>query len=125
VAGKWPAAILSNQHTRNPFHYKERNLARYLPIQLKQNMIMVSGKLEIEEGRRDEFINRSKSSIAAARKASGCMDFSVTPDPLDPDRVNIFEEWESKSALDEFRGSGPADDLFKLVRKFAINERQL
>lgn len=88
-------------------------------------MIIVSGKLEIEEGKRDEFINRSKSSIAAARKAKGCVDFCVSPDPLEPNRVNIFEEWESKSALDEFRAGGPADDLFKLVRKFAINERLL
>ncbi len=88
-------------------------------------MIVVSGKLEIEEGKRDEFIRRSKNAIIAARNAKGCIDFAVSPDPVDLNRVNIFEEWASQSALDEFRGNGPSDDLFDLVKKFEINERLL
>jgi len=88
-------------------------------------MIIVSGKLDIEEGKRDEFIARSKDSIIAARTANGCIDFSVSPDPVDLDRVNIFEEWHTKSQLDEFRESGPSDDLFDLVKRFDVNERSI
>ena len=88
-------------------------------------MIIVSGKLEIEQGKRDEFIARSKDSIIAARSTNGCIDFSVSPDPVDPNRVNIFEEWNSKSQLEEFRESGPSDNLFDLVKNFDVKERPI
>ena len=88
-------------------------------------MIIVSGKLKIQEGKRDEFLDRSKSSIIAARKAIGCIDFSVSPDPIEANRVNIFEEWNSKPELDDFRGSGPSDDLFDLVESFDVSERAI
>ena len=29
---------------------------------------------------------------------------------IEPDRIDIFERWESRVALDEFRGSGPSDE---------------
>jgi hypothetical protein len=29
---------------------------------------------------------------------------------IEPDRIDIFERWESRVALDEFRGSGPGDE---------------
>jgi hypothetical protein len=31
----------------------------------------------------------------------------VAADPIEPDRVNIYEEWESEEALLTFRGAGP------------------
>ena len=31
----------------------------------------------------------------------------MAPDPIERDRVNIYEEWESEEALLAFRGSGP------------------
>lgn len=87
-------------------------------------MIVVAGKLKINDGMRDEFVSRSKHSVSAARRNENCNDFSVSADPLDEDRVNIYEEWLSRESLESFRGSGPSDNLFDLVEKFDVKERE-
>lgn len=74
-------------------------------------MIIVSGSLRIAEGEVDQFVAASLEAVAQARRASGCLDFVVAPDPLEPDRVNVYEEWESEEALLSFRGEGPDESL--------------
>ena len=44
-----------------------------------------------------------------ARETPGCLDFAQSPDPLEPDRINIFERWESDADLQAFRDL-PADN---------------
>lgn len=85
-------------------------------------MIIVCGSLRLHLGQRDSFIARSLPSVRAARAAQGCLDFSVSPDPLDPDRANVLERWESHADLQAFRGSGPDDDLSALIRSYDIQE---
>ena len=41
-----------------------------------------------------------------ARLAPGCLDFVQAADPLDPERITIYERWESDADLDRFRASG-------------------
>ena len=74
-------------------------------------MIIVAGRIEIAPGRRDAFVLASAEAVIAARQAPGCHDFSVTPDSVDPNRVNVFERWGSAAELEAFRGEGPGDDL--------------
>ncbi len=85
-------------------------------------MIIVCGSLHLVPGQRDTFITRSLPAIRAAREAQGCLDFSVSPDPLDPDRANVLERWENRAALLLFRGSGPDDDLSELIAGYRIRE---
>lgn len=74
-------------------------------------MIIVSGKIYVQPGSRDDFLRRSADAIVQARGTAGCRDFVVAADPLEPDRVNVYEEWESEEALSAFRGEGPGEDL--------------
>ncbi len=53
----------------------------------------------------------SMESVAQARSAPGCLDFVVAADPIEADRVNVYEEWESEGELEAFRGEGPGPDL--------------
>jgi len=46
-----------------------------------------------------------------ARRTNGWRDFIVAADPVELDRVNVYEEWESEDALLRFRGDGPGEDL--------------
>lgn len=87
--------------------------------------IIVAGKLIIKPASRDEFIQKSRESILLARKNDACEDFSVSPDPIDLNRVNIFEKWTSRDALDAFRGSGSENDMFSLVESFDVNEYEI
>ena len=78
-------------------------------------MIIVSGRIYVRPGARQSFLTSSAEAVAQARRAPGCRDFVVAADPLDPDRVNVYEEWESEEALLTFRGDGPEQDLSSSV----------
>lgn len=86
-------------------------------------MIIVSGRLFIKSGARDQFLAASAEPMAAARIAPGCVDFVVAPDPIDADRVNIYEEWEAESHLQKFREVGPSDDMSALIARAEVKQR--
>lgn len=88
-------------------------------------MIIVSGKIYVQPGRRNQFLAGSLPAMTAARRTAGCWDFVVAADPIEEDRVNIYEEWESAEALDKFRGSGPGDDLSALIVRAEVQEREI
>ena len=74
-------------------------------------MIIVSGRIHVRPDARPEFLSSSLDAVAQARQSRGCRDFVVAADPIEPDRVNVYEEWESEEALLAFRGGGPGEDL--------------
>jgi quinol monooxygenase YgiN len=74
-------------------------------------MLIVSGRLTLRPGTREGFLESSLAAVAQARVSRGCRDFVVAADPIEPDRVNVYEEWESEEALLAFRGAGPDSDL--------------
>ena len=87
--------------------------------------IIVAGKIMIKASSRDAFMERSFKSVKKARESEGCMDFSVSPDLIDSNRVNVFEKWETRQFLEDFREEGPEDDIFSLVESFYINEYEV
>lgn len=74
-------------------------------------MLIVSGRIHLRPGSRERFLAASAEAIAQGRAFPGCRDFVVAADPIERDRVNVYEEWESEEALLAFRGSGPDADL--------------
>jgi quinol monooxygenase YgiN len=88
-------------------------------------MIVVAGHLELEPADRDAFVADSASSVTLARGTAGCLDFSVSADPLDHTRVNVLERWESDEALLAFRGNGPADGIVDRVLEFHLDEYEV
>jgi quinol monooxygenase YgiN len=47
--------------------------------------------------------------VQQARTAAGCLDYAISPDLVEPGRINIYERWESHAAVAAFRGDGPSD----------------
>jgi quinol monooxygenase YgiN len=78
-------------------------------------MIIVSGHLSMDAAARPAYLEGCVSVVEAARRASGCLEFSVSADLLDPGRVVILERWESAQAVAAFRGSGPSDQQQAVV----------
>jgi quinol monooxygenase YgiN len=78
-------------------------------------MIIVSGRITLRSGKHDEFLSLSRPAIEAARKAPGCHWFAVSADQLEPDLVNVYEEWASEEELTAFRQDGPSSDLSNLI----------
>lgn len=88
-------------------------------------MIIVEGRIFCQPGTRDDFVRLSLEAVRAARGNVACLDFVVAPDPLDQDRVNIFEKWESLDALMAFREDGPGDDLASKIRRAEVHQHTM
>ncbi|WIX75813.1 antibiotic biosynthesis monooxygenase family protein [Amycolatopsis carbonis] len=73
-------------------------------------MLIVAGYLVVDPGRRDAYLAGCMSVVEQARTAPGCLGFSLTADLLDAGRIDVFERWESRGAVEAFRGSGPSDE---------------
>ena len=53
--------------------------------------IIVAGYLKIKNGSREQFIAASIDNVRLARENNHCLDFALSADPIDLNRVNIFE----------------------------------
>ena len=83
-------------------------------------MIIVSGRIYVSSGRRDAFLASTHGAVVAARRAQGCRDFVVAADPIEPNRVNVYEEWDSETELEAFRGAGPGPELTQLIKRAEV-----
>ena len=70
-------------------------------------MIIVAGSLTVDPSGRDAYLDGCARTVEAARRAPGCLDFALSPDLLEPGRINVYERWDTDDDLHRFRGSGP------------------
>ncbi|HEX6582556.1 MAG TPA: antibiotic biosynthesis monooxygenase family protein [Thermoleophilaceae bacterium] len=70
-------------------------------------MIIVAGALRVDPEGRGAYLEGCVSVVEVARRAEGCLDFALSPDLLDPGRINVYERWGSDEDLQRFRASGP------------------
>lgn len=85
-------------------------------------MVIVAGHLVVDASQRDAYLSGCLEVVRQARRAKGCLDFSVSADLVDPGRVNIFERWESVIAAEAFRGSGPSDEQGAAILAASVAE---
>ncbi len=88
-------------------------------------MLIIAGHLEVDEADRDGYVADCQTVVEQARAATGCIDFSITADSLEPGRVNIFERWESDEQLESFRGSGPDSGTQARVRHAEVRKYRI
>ncbi|SFP82560.1 Quinol monooxygenase YgiN [Amycolatopsis arida] len=79
-------------------------------------MITVSGWVEVDPAERDGYLAGCRAVVEQARRAPGCLDFALSPDLLEPGRINVYERWDSDEHLERFRGSGPAPEQSAAIR---------
>lgn len=88
-------------------------------------MIIVSGYLLVDAADRDAYIAACLPVIEAARRAEGCIDFALSPDPLDAARVNVYEAWVGEEQVTAFRELGPDDELGSMIRGAVIEQHEI
>jgi quinol monooxygenase YgiN len=66
-------------------------------------MIIIAGRLYVRAEEREAYLAATADVASQARAIPGCLDFVQAADPLEPDRINIFEQWESDELLLQFR----------------------
>nr|WP_203596515.1 antibiotic biosynthesis monooxygenase family protein [Actinomadura bangladeshensis] len=79
-------------------------------------VIIISGVLRVDAGGRDAYVEGCREVVEMARAAPGCLDFAVSADPVEPDRVNVYERWESGEDVERFRGAGPEPEQAAQIR---------
>lgn len=74
---------------------------------------------------RQAYLNAPSGATALARSTPECLDFAQSPEPLEADRINIFELWESDEELEAFRalpGDGEAPAIRSaMVQRYRIS----
>jgi quinol monooxygenase YgiN len=85
-------------------------------------MVIVAGQILVDPAQRESYLAGCVGVVERARRADGCLDFSITGDLVDPGRINVFERWESAAAVETFRGSGPSEDQSAAVLSASVSE---
>ena len=88
-------------------------------------MIIVAGALYVDPVERDSYLQECLPVIIAARATQGCADFHLAADPLEPDRINVFEQWDSAEAVERFRGSGRTEEQAAVIRDARVFQHEV
>jgi len=88
-------------------------------------VVIVAGQILVKTGQRQRFLDGSREAMRLARATAGCEDFVVAADPLDEQRVNVFEVWRSREELYAFRDAGPDDGLAVLIESARVQEYEV
>lgn len=88
-------------------------------------MIIVAGWLRVTPENRTPYLEGCREVIVAARSAEGCIDFHLSADAIDVERINIFEQWESADAVEAFRGSGPSNDQQTTILDAHVEQHEI
>lgn len=89
-------------------------------------MLIVSGWISVDPEVRDGYLAGCRRVVVEARATPGCLDFVLSADPVEADRITVYERWASDEVLAAFRGSGPAPEqtaaiLDAQVQKYRIS----
>jgi quinol monooxygenase YgiN len=79
-------------------------------------LIIVSGKLYVDPDVRDKYLAGCLDVMEQARATPGCLDFVLAADPIEPNRINVYERWESDAHLHRFRDAGPEPEQTAAIR---------
>lgn len=63
-------------------------------------MVIVGGRFEVDPDQREAFLAGRVAAMRASRAEAGCLEYTLSADPIEPGRVVLFERWESQAALD-------------------------
>ncbi|MEZ4562916.1 MAG: putative quinol monooxygenase [Thermomicrobiales bacterium] len=63
-------------------------------------MVIVAGVFTVDPGQREAFLEGRKTLMAHSRAEQGCVEYTFAADPLEDDRVVLFEKWLTQADLD-------------------------
>lgn len=63
-------------------------------------MVIVGGVFTVDPEQRVAFLEGRRALMAHSRAEQGCIEYTFAADPLEPNRVVLFEKWASQEDLD-------------------------
>ncbi len=98
---------------------------RRVKVPVGGTMLIVAGWLQVDSAERDLYAAECVTVVEQARAASGCLDFAIAADPIQPDRINVYERWESDEQLLAFRDSGPDAEQAAQIRNAEVRKYRI
>jgi quinol monooxygenase YgiN len=74
-----------------------------VPRQRRIVVIIIAGYSLTEADQRDAAVEAFAEMVERARQHDGCLDFSISADSVDPERINLFELWRDQPSLAAWR----------------------
>jgi hypothetical protein len=73
-----------------------------------ESVLIVAGHLYVDESSRRDYLT-SCLEVMTPRQIGGRLSrFVLSADPIEADRINVYEIWETDEQLDAFRGADPS-----------------
>jgi quinol monooxygenase YgiN len=98
---------------------------------MSEPIVLVGGWVDLAPADRDKYVEMSMERMNFAQSTPGCLCYVVYADPTRPDRVRIFEHFESPAAFDvhikdaqEGRAPKPPQGLDVKERQIVIYDAQ-
>ncbi|MGO4448893.1 putative quinol monooxygenase [Phyllobacterium sp. TAF24] len=66
-------------------------------------MLIIAGHYSVSPKLRQSYVDAFADLVHRARAYPGCIDLSISADPIDPTRVNMIEIWTSDEVLAAWR----------------------
>jgi quinol monooxygenase YgiN len=63
-------------------------------------VIIIGGWVEVAAEERERYLEERKDKICRIRATAGCVDYVLSADPIEPDRVRVLEIWDNQAAQD-------------------------
>jgi quinol monooxygenase YgiN len=63
-------------------------------------MVILQGVMSVDPDERERFLEASVAGMRSSRKETGCLEYVLAADPIDPGRVVLSERWESMDHLE-------------------------
>ena len=88
-------------------------------------MIIVSGHLTVAPEQRAAYLADCVGVVRQARATPGCREFAICADPLETGRIVVLERWESREAVEAFRGDGPSAEQQVAILEASVDEHEV
>ena len=73
--------------------------------------VVISGEIDLAPGTRDKTLEDARPFIEAALAEKGCIHYDWSASPHSPDRIHVFEEWDTEADLIAHLADQPYRDM--------------
>ncbi len=87
--------------------------------------VIVAGWYTVDPGKRDEMVEKFKDMMLRARSTPGCLDMAITADPVDSNRINMFEFWRSEKDLNSWRAVSNAPKKIPRILRVEVQKHTI
>jgi quinol monooxygenase YgiN len=63
-------------------------------------VLIVAGEFHVDPDRRDEYLAGRHEGMRTSRTEPGCLEYTLSADPIVPGRIVLFERWANQEDLD-------------------------